>query len=128
MGIEIEVNSLEEMCDLMCYNKLPRRRSRMTRDETKAYLQKELDSAYERKEKIGHKEKTRYIIALETALSVLEDRPTGHWIEHEKVYECSECHIVRAKGMTGRYNYCPSCGAEMENSNADGDLYTRICN
>ena len=25
MGIEIEVNTLEDMCDLMCYNKLPRR-------------------------------------------------------------------------------------------------------
>jgi hypothetical protein len=23
MGMEIEVNSLEDMCDLMCYNKLP---------------------------------------------------------------------------------------------------------
>ena len=26
MGIEIEINSLEDMCDLMCYNKIPQRR------------------------------------------------------------------------------------------------------
>ena len=38
----------------------------------------------------------------------------GHWIEHEKVYECSECQIIRAKGMTGKYNFCPSCGCRME--------------
>ena len=26
MGIEIEINNLEDMCDLMCYNKLPRKK------------------------------------------------------------------------------------------------------
>lgn len=29
MGIEIEINSLEDMCDLMCYNKIPKRRKHM---------------------------------------------------------------------------------------------------
>jgi hypothetical protein len=29
MGIEIEINSLEDMCDLMCYNKIPKRRNKM---------------------------------------------------------------------------------------------------
>lgn len=38
----------------------------------------------------------------------------GHWIENPNAYECSECNIVRAKGMTGKYNFCPSCGAKME--------------
>ena len=28
MGIEIQVNSLDEMCDLMCYNKIPRKKVR----------------------------------------------------------------------------------------------------
>ena len=41
-------------------------------------------------------------------------RPKGKWIEHEKVFECSECQIIRAKGTTGKYNYCPSCGARMD--------------
>ena len=27
MGLEIQINSLEEMCDLMCDNKLPERRN-----------------------------------------------------------------------------------------------------
>lgn len=40
--------------------------------------------------------------------------PKGHWIEHENCYECSNCGIIRAKGKTGLYNYCPNCGAEME--------------
>ena len=46
-------------------------------------------------------------------LSVKPTRAKGKWIEHEKVYECSECQIIRAKGTTGKYNFCPSCGADM---------------
>ena len=55
---------------------------------------------------------------LETIDGKIEDLPEveptrvkGHWIEHEKVFECSECHIIRAKGTTGKYNYCPNCGS-----------------
>ena len=33
MGMEIEVNSLEEMCDLMCDNKIPEKRKRETPQE-----------------------------------------------------------------------------------------------
>ena len=29
MGMEIEINSLDEMYDLMCYNKIPKRRKHM---------------------------------------------------------------------------------------------------
>ena len=32
MGIEIEVNSLEDMCDLMCYNKIPRKKVRKVKE------------------------------------------------------------------------------------------------
>jgi len=39
MGIEIQVDSLEDMCDLMCYNKIPEGRSRMNIEE--AHLIKE---------------------------------------------------------------------------------------
>jgi len=34
MGIEIKINSLEDMCDLMCYNKLPGRRKQMEHIKT----------------------------------------------------------------------------------------------
>lgn len=32
MGLEIQVNSLEEMCDLMCNNILPKRNVKETKD------------------------------------------------------------------------------------------------
>ena len=47
------------------------------------------------------------------ALPPVNPVKTGHWIENSNAYECSECHIIRAKGMTGKYNYCPNCGARL---------------
>lgn len=32
MGLEIQVNSLEEMCDLMCNNILPKRNAKENKD------------------------------------------------------------------------------------------------
>ena len=46
----------------------------MTKEEAREYLQKELDASYERKEKVGMSEKTRYIKALEIAISVLDGK------------------------------------------------------
>lgn len=42
-----------------------------------------------------------------------ECRPKGEWLETFYDYECSNCHIIRAKGRTGLYNFCPGCGADM---------------
>ena len=50
---------------------------------------------------------------IESLPSVTPKPKIGHWIEHPNDYECSECHIIRAKGRTGKYNYCPNCGADM---------------
>ena len=71
-----------------------------------------------------HSKETYYEIKnmIKTISPVTPSRRKGHWIEHEKVYECSECQIIRAKGMTGKYNYCPSCGADMRLINK-GELY-----
>lgn len=44
---------------------------------------------------------------------------SGEWIENPNAYECSNCHIIRAKGMTGKYNYCPNCGALMKNAESE---------
>ena len=43
------------------------------------------------------------------------NRPRGHWIDSEMLFEPSECSVCRSK----MYNpsgakYCPHCGAEME--------------
>lgn len=53
------------------------------------------------------------------ALYSFPEREKGEWIEHEKVYECSNCNIIRAKGTTGKYNYCPSCGADMRGDKSE---------
>lgn len=42
----------------------------------------------------------------------------GHWIWDSESYHCSEC-FFHAYGntlecMDGTYNYCPNCGAKME--------------
>lgn len=46
----------------------------------------------------------------------------GEWIENPNNYECSVCGIVRAKGRTGKYNYCPGCGADMRGEGNDNDI------
>lgn len=38
----------------------------------------------------------------------------GRWNELPYSYECSVCGIIRAKGRTGKWNYCPNCGAKMD--------------
>ncbi len=38
---------------------------------------------------------------------------TGHWIDLPFSFECSECGIIRAKETSGKYNFCPHCGARM---------------
>ena len=45
--------------------------------------------------------------------------PKGHWIEVDNGYICSECDIIRAKGTTGKYKYCPNCGARMESEDKE---------
>ena len=55
-----------------------------------------------------------YAIYLGTVLPEHTEPKTGHWIESPNAYACSECRIIRAKGTTGKYNYCPNCGAKMK--------------
>ena len=55
-----------------------------------------------------------YYWKLKHLIEALEQKEkTGHWIERENCYECSECGVIRAKGKTGKYNFCPNCGANM---------------
>ena len=53
------------------------------------------------------------IVALNAAPSF--NRPRGHWIDSDMLFEPSECSVCKSK----MYNpsgakYCPHCGAEME--------------
>ena len=50
--------------------------------------------------------------ALDMAVSALSENK-GEWIEHLNAFECSKCGVIRAKGMWGKYNFCPNCGADM---------------
>jgi hypothetical protein len=63
---------------------------------------------------------TKEVEALDMAIKALEQEPkTGHWIEHShewgdnweySMYECSCCHNWAHEDT----DYCPNCGAEME--------------
>lgn len=49
-------------------------------------------------------------IALDMAISALEDN-TMEWLEDKDgSYECSKCHITRSWLISGVFNFCPNCG------------------
>jgi len=49
----------------------------------------------------------------------IEPRKKGKWIENTFCSECGWIHEVEPGfiGSVNDFNYCPNCGAEMENSN-----------
>lgn len=56
------------------------------------------------------------------AIKALEQEPKkSYWIEHDTYYDCSLCGCVApCTEMTDSFlwklsNYCPDCGAKMEN-------------
>lgn len=62
-----------------------------------------------------------YAEAIDIAIESLSaDRPNGEWVNEWKDIDggrmygacCSVCHTIGHSG----YNYCPSCGARMENT------------
>lgn len=50
-------------------------------------------------------------------LTMIEELPSaerhGRWNELPYSHECSVCGIIRPKEMTGKWHYCPHCGAHM---------------
>lgn len=100
MGMEIQVDSLEDMCALMCDNVIPKRRKGMTRKEA-------LELAMQACEKTWNEKTCKKI------RKALEQKPkTGHWIGFKcyDSYSCSECDEFVGK----KSKYCPNCGARME--------------
>lgn len=61
--------------------------------------------------------------ALKEAPSIRPEQKTGRWIEHidergDTYYECSSCKeeftLIEGTPADNLYNYCPNCGAKME--------------
>lgn len=88
MGKEFVVNSLEELCDLMCNNRLPEQGIREICENCK----------YDRKDpKKGH--------WINMEISINGDMSA----------ECDKCGcIVRNSFTNNAINYCPNCGVRME--------------
>lgn len=65
----------------------------------------------------------------ENCPSAQPEPKTGHWIPYDQrfpwsnEYKCSECgnylNFSGVNGGRGDANFCPSCGADMRQSNAD---------
>lgn len=53
-------------------------------------------------------------------LPVVEERKHGHWFDPEDddgctAWHCSVCdYVVKTIGFYPNYNYCPCCGARMD--------------
>lgn len=56
--------------------------------------------------------------ALDMAIEALKSRPTSRWSRqtdtYHDYYECEQCGI--AIGIDDIRNFCPNCGARMENA------------
>ena len=54
------------------------------------------------------------ISEIEKLSSVIPKPKTGHWYKSscDICYTCSFCGVTNASGT--KYNYCPHCGAKME--------------
>lgn len=82
----------------------------MTREEAIAVLRREIEpSVYEDEKSIAE--------ALNMAIEALTERPTSEWINSTtKGYVvCSNCNKLTTNINRKKYNYCPFCGAIMEN-------------
>lgn len=73
-----------------------------------------------------------WYIPISKALSLIENIPPAdvrpvvrgkwEWNEHYGLYECSNCHnsfVDEEWVKEGKWQYCPSCGACMENIHND---------
>lgn len=62
---------------------------------------------------------TVYYDLLADALEAEEeqDPKTGHWMKQDLGYKCSNCTLCTNEKGRLTYNYCPNCGAKMEETN-----------
>ena len=45
--------------------------------------------------------------------SVTPQRPMGHWDKSCRCSECGEWNILESEKLSGKYKFCPNCGADM---------------
>lgn len=70
-------------------------------------------------EREAHFAKVNYAIDRICEAPTVEERPTGHWINGYKSFNCSVCgKIAYSWNHFGEYiqvksNFCPHCGADM---------------
>ena len=64
--------------------------------------------------------------------SVLFEMPTadvrevvhGEWVlNDDQVYECKDCGYIPSFDGYTYYNYCPNCGAKMDERREDGEIH-----
>ncbi|MBR2570001.1 MAG: hypothetical protein IKE34_12555 [Paenibacillus sp.] len=92
----------------------------MTRDEAIKYLIKPVSTSTEPSEEY-RKQKEAYNMAIEA----LEKKKIGSWLWDDFKLSCSACGEVALMGdFVGAYyasNYCPSCGARMDEDDDNDD-------
>lgn len=52
------------------------------------------------------------------------ERKRGKWIYDDFGYHCSECWTRYPNEITDELNYCPNCGAQMDERREDGEKCT----
>lgn len=64
-----------------------------------------------------HEDDLRINVALDLAIDALLERPKGEWkcMADCGVTECDQCGWS-IEEYVGDYNFCPNCGARMENT------------
>lgn len=123
MGIEIEVNSLDEMCDLMCYNKIPKRRKQMNpKDEIKdAFITVGIELRA-KMEELSNARQIKEAKEIEKAYEIInkyfDDALMWPWPEPNKDLTCDKCVHSKDDG----YNFHVCCGI------MEGDGYETCIN
>lgn len=99
----------------------------MTREEQIAIIKEHIDYLEGLKktaDDLFDKEQAdRDIESFKAAIQALEEQKTGHWIKYQEPWggiqewECSNCknhYDVSSVYKIIPYNFCPNCGAKME--------------
>lgn len=70
-----------------------------------------------------YKEALKMLIDKIERAPTIEERKTGKWIRHysrpnvyaDLCWHCSCCNYKTPDNWANKWNFCPNCGAEMEN-------------